>query len=221
MQVFILYAAALLALLSACSLSPQAPLVSTDTPSAVGSRLTPTPQPTNSAIRTAIPTAVGTPMPIVTNWKMYENLQYGFRVRYPPQFAYGMPDNIVPNREWLFNMWFYDLNRAGSSLALVVLGNPQRIKSLDTYVKTYLDPTTYLPPPDGPQIHFRSYADPQESRVAGLQALKFVDTPEGVPSPTTLILMPDNSKVIKLYYMARPDFDALATAIISTFEVIP
>jgi len=185
------------------------PATPTDTP--VGfktpTRTPPPPTPTHTPTRTPTATPMGTPTPIDTRtWKIYENAQYGFRIKYPTQYTYSLYGS--PGAEILHDMIFYDgakyqpgVSRDFPLVGLHVVTNPQRL-SINDWAKAHLFSS---PNSNQYSLNFESYQIVRTLPIAGIQASRLTTiSGEGIKSYVILIPLLNESKIIYIYYHLDP-----------------
>ncbi len=166
----------------------------------------PTAKPTATSAAAATPVPTST-LPVTRDWKIYENREQGFRIRYPQQFAYSIhPPPLGP--EILHDMIFYDgskyrlpLTGEVPFIGLHVLTNPQRLSAAD-WAKAHLFSS---PGSNQYSIQFQSYQIVRTFTVTGNQAARLTTlSGEGVTSYVLLIPLPNESRMIYIYYHIDP-----------------
>lgn len=134
---------------------------------------------------------------LTADWPTFENQEFGFRIKYPPNFLTG----VWPvEGDRLFYVSFANQRWKDSpgevpDIGLVVYRNPQGF-SLDEWFQKHSGNTT----PDGNLPEDALFVDPtqvEQVTVNGQAALKFVDGGLG-PAPSTLIFK--RSQLFKLYF---------------------
>ncbi len=196
----------------------------------------PTSYPTVLPSLASTPTPAPTPALVTsgpfTGWYIYENKDFGFRIKFPPQFGFYTPfaePGARPNKEILFIGLFYEKAKykpgtVGSTfpaIGLTVLDNPTRFSSLEAFVRAYLDPNAYGPRPDS-AVHFRAYDNPRQLQINGVQVLRFTDRPLGTTSaPTMLAPLQGNSRILKLNYADDSTLAPIFDSMVSSFESNP
>ncbi|MBI5879638.1 MAG: hypothetical protein HZB53_18465 [Chloroflexi bacterium] len=208
------------------ALTPTATATLTVAP-VVSTTATATPKPTATTAPTATATIAANPVLTTTrsataDWKVYENPEHAFRVKYPPQFAYSIRTPPL-GPEILYYMSFYDGSKYQSpfsgqapAINLAVLANPQKFAG-DDWAKAHLFTT-----PNSVQytFQFESYQIARTFSVSGIQSTRLTAVSgEGITGHVILIPLLSESKMIYLsYFMDPPALEPLFDAITLTLE---
>jgi len=207
-------------------------------------RVTPYSGPPTVAPPTSIPTGFAVPtrapaptidadrLPVVTSgsltgWRIYENTQFGFRLKFPPYFKIGFGEGF-PWQDALLGVGLgdttsYKTNPLGVpfSAGLIVFDNPKRLPVEDFFRSNHS-----RNPRPGTMVSFwtgQENPNPPVVQLPSSRALRFTNYGYGGQLSTYLIPFPGNDKMIQFSFdeawandptgKANRLFDSIASAI--------
>lgn len=191
---------------------------------------TPSPTPPLTGTPPLEPTIAASPSPTATlditkDWKIYENREHGFRVKYPPQFTYYIIG--PPSPEIWHDVIFYDgakyqpgvTREEFPLIGLHVLANPQRFSSVEAWAEAHLFSS---PGSNQYSLNFESYEIVRTLNIAGVQATRLTAVSAyGHKVHNILIPLPDGTRIIMFYYFTDPStIEPLFELMASTLELI-